>query len=250
MKRLFAILLPLAMLLPMGITTRAQEAEIEKKPFTLANWTVGTKEYTNVYYMPFIWSGGAKYRESIRNGEVVVCWREVGNVDTIPELAVKLKELFDTYPAGSKYTLIREMDFSAQDAFTRSYSIYSADGILLGKAENIPTAEMEIPVYSVNLSAKNITGQPLLIDDYRLYPTKVTTDFYLYDATTGMKIAEPEKAHNGNVGYRLSWLNTTAREKTYCVMAAAYNGETLVSKQVLQEVKLAPQADGVVTGVA
>ena len=103
MKKFLAILLIVAMLIPVGITAGAEEAEIEKKPFTLVNWTVGTKEYTNVYYMPFFWSSGAKYRESLRNGEVVVCWREVGNVDTIPELAVKLKELFDTFPVGSRY---------------------------------------------------------------------------------------------------------------------------------------------------
>ncbi len=160
-------------------------------------------------------------------------------------------ELADvTLAAGSKYTLIREMDFSVENAYTSSYFLYGADGKLLGKAENIPTAEMEIPVFSVNLSAKKITGEALLIDDYRLYPTKVITNMYLYDAATGMKLEEPEKSHNGDVGYRLSWLNTTGEEKTYCVMAGRYKDGSLVSEQILQEVKLAPNADGVSTGVA
>ena len=44
MKKLLAVLLIIAMLVPLGITVGAQEAEIEKKPFYLANWTVGTKE--------------------------------------------------------------------------------------------------------------------------------------------------------------------------------------------------------------
>lgn len=152
--------------------------------------------------------------------------------------------------AGSKYTLIREMNFAVENAYTSSYYIYDADGKLLGKAENIPTAEMEIPVYSVNMSAKKISGEALLIDDYRLYPTKVITNVYLYDATTGMKVEEPEKAYNGDVGYRLSWLNATAEEKTYSVIAAYYDGETLVSEKVLQEVKLGAQADGELSGVA
>lgn len=154
-----------------------------------------------------------------------------------------------TLTPGSKYTLIREMNFSVENAYTSSYYIYGAAGVLLGSAENIPTAQMEIPVYSINLNVKNITGQAVLLDDYRLYPTRVTTDFFLYDAALGLKLEESAK-HTGSVGYRLSWLNATDADKTYSVIAAYYDGETKISEEVLAEVKLAAGKDGILTGVA
>ena len=155
-----------------------------------------------------------------------------------------------TLTPGSKYTLIREMDFTTENAYTSSYYIYGADGTLLGKAENIPTVQMDIPVYSVNLNATNIAGEAVLFDDYRLYPTQITTDFFLYDAALGLKIEDTSKPHDGSVGYRLSWLNATDTEKHYSVMAAYYDGETMVSEEVVAEVTLAAGKDGILTGVA
>jgi len=155
-----------------------------------------------------------------------------------------------TLNPGGKYTLIREMDFSLENAYTSSYYLYGAEGKLLGKAENIPTARMESPVYSINLSAKNITGEAVLFDDYRLYPTQVTTDFFLYDAALGLKLEDLNKPHTGSVGYRLSWLNATDTDKSYSVVAAYYDGEAKASEEVIAEVILAAGKDGILTGVA
>ncbi len=150
--------------------------------------------------------------------------------------------------AGAKYTFIREMDFTTEDAYTCDYYIYDAEGKIVGKAKNIALAKMDIPIYSVSMSVKNINGQAVLLDDYKLYQTSVATDFYLYDAKTGMQITDKEKAHNGDVAYRLSWLNGTQTEKSFTVMAAYYNGETLVTEKAVQEVKMAPGTESVLTG--
>ena len=154
-----------------------------------------------------------------------------------------------TLTAGTKYTLIREMNFTKKDAFTSDYYIYGADGALVGKAKNVPTAEMEIPVYGIGLSTKNISGGAVYFDDYKLYPTKVTTDFYLYNAKTGIQYTEVDKAQEGDVAYRLSWLNATKSEKSYTLMAAYYDGDTKVSEEVVQEIKMAPGADYIMTGI-
>ena len=61
-------------------------------------------------------------------------------------------------------------------------------------------------------------------------------------------VAETDKTA-GSTAYRLSWLNGTAQEKSYTVMAAYYDGDTKVSEEVVQEIKMAPYADGVAMGV-
>lgn len=154
-----------------------------------------------------------------------------------------------TLTAGTRYTVLRDMDFTNADAITCDYYVYGADGSLLGSAMDVAVAPITIPVGSVSMTCKNIAGGAVLLDDYKLYPTHVATDMYLYDAKLGMKIEDQEKAHNGGVAYRLSWLNGTQEEKTYSVMAAYYNGETLVEEKAVSELKMAPGGDGVITGI-
>jgi hypothetical protein len=47
----------------------------------------------------------------------------------------------------------------------------------------------------------------------------------------------------------LSWLNGTAYEKVYSVIAAYYNGNQLVEEKVVRKVQMAPNTDGVESGV-
>ena len=154
-----------------------------------------------------------------------------------------------TLTAGAKYTFLRKMNFATADAFTCDYYVYDADGKEVGKAKKIALSKMDIPVYAVNMSVKNISGGAVLLDDYKLYQDSVTTDFYLYNAKTGLQITELDKAQADNVAYRLSWMNATKSEKSYTVMAAYYNGDTLVSEKAVLEVKMAPQTDDVLTGI-
>jgi len=152
--------------------------------------------------------------------------------------------------AGGKFTLKRDMDFHTKDAYTTDYYVYDAAGKLIALAKDVPMASgVKIPVKSVGLSCTNVVGDPVLLDDYKLYATGVATDFELYEASTGIMVTELDKARDTETAYRLSWKNATAYEKVYSIVAAYYNGETLVSEKVIKEIKMAPNTDAIATGV-
>ena len=153
-----------------------------------------------------------------------------------------------TLTAGGKYTIIREMDFTTKDAFTYDLCIYDGEGKEVAKVKKLPLADQNIPIYSLGMNVKNASGAAVLLDNYRIYPNKVTASFSTYNATTGMSVAEGQ-TDAGNVAFRLSWLNPEQTEKSYTVMAAYYDGETKVSEEVVQEIKLAANGDGVITGI-
>ena len=152
-----------------------------------------------------------------------------------------------TLTAGTKYTVVRDMDFTNADAITCTYYVYGADGTQLAKAKNIAVAPITVPVYSISYGVKGVTGEAVLFDDYKLYQTSVATDFFVYNAKTGMELEDITQAQEGDAAYRLSWLNATNKEKSYTVMAAYYNGDTLVEEKAVNEIKMAPNADGVIT---
>ena len=154
-----------------------------------------------------------------------------------------------TLTPGTKYTFIRDMNFNDLKNITCDYYVYDATGALVGKAKHVATEEFVLPIYSIGMSCTNVTGGVILLDDYKLYPSRVNTDFYLYNADTGMAITETDKAQEGNVAYRLSWLNAANTEKSYTVMAAYYDGETKVSEEVVKDLKLPANFDGIVTGI-
>ena len=152
-----------------------------------------------------------------------------------------------TLTAGTKYTVIRDMDFNNAEAITCDYYVYAGD-TLLGKAMDVAVATMTVPVGNITIACKNIAGDPVLFDDYKIYATHTATDFYLYDNVLGMPIKDFEAKQETSIGYRLSWLNGTNKEKTYSIMAAYYNGDTLVEEKVIKEIKMAPGDDGVALG--
>ncbi len=154
-----------------------------------------------------------------------------------------------TLTPGAKYTFIRDMNFNDPENFTCDYYIYGANGELVSKAKKVPIEELVLPIYSICMYCTKMTGGAVLVDDYKLYPSRVTTDFSLYNADTGMKVTETDKAQEGNVAYRLSWLNASNTEKSYTVMAAYYDGETKVSEEVIKDLKMPANFDGIVTGV-
>ena len=156
-----------------------------------------------------------------------------------------------TLTAGVKYTVVREFDFTNAEAYTCRYYVYDAEGKVIGKTAKVPTpAKWEIPVTTIAYATKKVTGNPVLFDDYKLYTTKVNTDFYLYDAKTGIPVetADMDKPREGATAYRFAWLNSTNTEKSYTIMAAYYDGETKVSEEVVKEVKLAPYFNGFEAG--
>ena len=61
MKKIFAILLILAMILPMAFVVQAEE--VETKPFYMNTWSQFESDLDNVYYMPFFWVNEGKIVE-------------------------------------------------------------------------------------------------------------------------------------------------------------------------------------------
>ena len=107
-----------------------------------------------------------------------------------------------------------------------------------------------MPVAKISVGCANITGEPVLLDNFKLYPAGVAADFELYDAASGVLVTDMEQARAEDTAYRLSWMNATDAEKVYSVVAAYYNADgKLVSEQVVEEVRMAPGTDGVATAI-
>ena len=151
--------------------------------------------------------------------------------------------------AGGKFKLKRSVDFNNAEAFTSDYAVYDASGKLLGQVKDVPMVQVKIPVQKINLSVAGITGDAVLFDNFKLYANGVGADFELYNAKTGIEYTDLESAKDSNTAYRLSWMNATAYEKVYSVVAAYYNGDKLVEEKVVEEIKMAPGTDYVAYGV-
>ncbi len=168
----------------------------------------------------------SKYNSETKAGEYV----------EIPGLVVN---------GGVQYRLKREVNFTNADAFTSNYYVYDAAGTLLARFVNVPMAPVDLPVEVIGMSCSKVAGEAVLLDNYKLYPTRVAADFELYDAATGMQVTNVDAARNANTAYRLSWMNASETEKTYSVVAAYGDGTEAVIKQV----KMAPNTEGIETGV-
>ena len=151
------------------------------------------------------------------------------------------QELSGVSLSAGKYTVKREVDFRTLGVFTCNYAIYNSAGNLLGEAKNIPMGSVSLPVNAIGITCTNVSGN-VLLDDYKLYPTGVTTDFEIYDAQFGYKLANVNQTRTEDTAYRLSWMNTTNEEQ----VAYVYNEQT---RTVIKEVTMTPGQDGVATGV-
>ena len=151
---------------------------------------------------------------------------------------------------GGKFTLRRILNFTTEEAFTSTYQIFDGAGALVGEVKDVATLPIKLPVTGIALGCVGVTGTPVLLDNYKLYPLGIATDFELYDAATGMKVTDMETAREKDTAYRLSWMNAGTEEKTFSVIAAYYDSEGKVAEEkVLEEIKMAPGTDGVATGI-
>ena len=147
--------------------------------------------------------------------------------------------------AGGKFKLQRTVDFNNKEAFTSTYTVYDASGKLLAQAKDIPMAKLELPVGKIGFSVTNMVGTSVQLDNLKLYVNGVGADLELYNAKTGIKYTDVETAKDSNTAYRFSWMNATASEKVYSIVAAFSNGE----EKVIETVKMAPGSDCVNTGI-
>ena len=148
--------------------------------------------------------------------------------------------------AGGKFALKRNLDFTKEDAFTCDYTVYDADGKVLGEVKDVPMAtKVKIPVTRVGISVSKITGNAVQLDNLKMYASGLAADFELYNAKTGMQYTDLETAKDSNTAYRLSWMNATAYEKVYSIIAEYSDG----TSKVIEEIKMAPGTDFVSTGI-
>ena len=152
--------------------------------------------------------------------------------------------------AGGKITLKRSFDFNKESAFTCDYTVFDASGKVLGEAKDVPVAEkVKIPVARMALSVTKVSGEAVLLDNLKMYANGVAADFELYNAKTGIEYTDLETAKDKDTAYRFSWMNATAFEKVYSIVAEFYNGSSLVETKVIKEVKMAPGTDYVDMGI-
>ena len=154
-----------------------------------------------------------------------------------------------TLEAGKRYTAKREVDFRKEGAYTSTYRIY-AGKTLVGEVKDIPMAKISLPVNSISISCNNVIGDPILLDDYKLYPVGLTAQFEVYNADTGILLPDQTAAREGNVAYRLSWLNGSDNGEMATVMAAYYDADgNLTGEEPVKILEMLPGWDGVVTGI-
>ena len=147
-----------------------------------------------------------------------------------------------TIYAEKAYTYRREFDFRTSGNYTCTYSVYDSAGKLLGEAKNVKIKNTSLPIDGISISVSNANDE-ILIDDYKLYPTGVTTTLALYDAETGTKVANASAGRTAATAYRVTWLNATNKDQIVCIYDA-------LSGNVIQEVKMKAGQDGVITGIA
>ena len=143
--------------------------------------------------------------------------------------------------AGGKYTIKRELDFATNQCS------YYVSGSKSAEIKNVSLGSVTQPVDTITFSAKTAGSEVLLLDNYKLYPTGVAADFYLYDAESGYKLTG--STNDGATAYRLSWMNATNQTKKATVVAEFYNGGSLVSTKTVGEFVMSPGADGVETAI-
>ncbi|MBQ3491568.1 MAG: hypothetical protein IJA74_03345 [Oscillospiraceae bacterium] len=150
-----------------------------------------------------------------------------------------------TLAANTEYKVKRVFDFRDSDNILCNYYIYDASGKLLDKAENVVIPSLTLPVQKIGISTENFASGVLHVDDYKLYATGVTTDLEIYNADTGMLVADATAAQSTNTAYRLSWMNASDATKIYNVVATYSDG----TKQTLASIEMLPGSDAVNTGV-
>ena len=150
-----------------------------------------------------------------------------------------------TLTAGVEYTVRREVNFTSK---TCTYVVL-ANGSEVAKAENIAMKSVTLPVAKIGFKTSSLGSQKIYLDDYTLYPIGFTADFEVYNADTGIKLADATTARDGDVAYRLSWLNNSGVDKKAYVVAKYYKDGVEDSSETVGEIIMARGNDGVATAI-
>lgn len=156
------------------------------------------------------------------------------------------KELSGVSLSAGTYTVKREVDFNT---YKSSYAIYSSNGALLKEVKNVAMADVSVlekvaapkEVFAIEMACENVNNA-IFVDNYKLYPTGVTTEFSLYDAKIGTQLTNLNEVRTKDTAYRLSWMNTSNENK----VAYVYN---VKNGAIIKKVEMPAGQDGVVAGV-
>jgi len=160
------------------------------------------------------------------------------------EFELVYAEMMDIKPGTYKFKRVMNFHFMESTIYS-TYIVMDASGKELKKVENIPSPTFDY-ITEVGFAVSS-ADKAVIVDDFKLYVTGVTTDFGIYDAKTG-QTAALNATRNSDTAYRLSWLNATAKEETVTIKADITSGGKTTTK-TLHEVKLQPGNDSVVTGI-
>jgi len=176
-----------------------------------------------------------------------VYYSTLGKADEDGKATTEYKELMDI--SAGTYTFKRVVNFKDAEKYMSSYYVYDAAGKELGNAKDVVTPVFQT-INAIGFSTEK-ADKAVVLDDYKLYPVGITTDFEIYDAATGMTITEEKKEEirDRSTAYRLSWLNGSKEEKLFTVVAAIYQNGALVEEKAVEEVVMKPGYDYVDTGV-
>lgn len=143
--------------------------------------------------------------------------------------------------SAGTYIFQREVDFRTIGEYRCSYAVYDTSGDCLGDVDDVPMAIAAIPVTTLEITTTGASSA-VQIDDYKLFPTGVTTNLELYQIDRGRKIADTAAARSQTTAYRFTWMNASDRYQ----VARVYDAK---SGTILKKVEMAPGMDGVVTGI-
>ncbi len=193
---------------------------------TLLNYAGSEQEIADGGFM--VKDGKLYYASNINDDAGQPVYQEMMDVDT-----------------DTPYTLKRLVDFNNKDAFTCTYVVQNKNGKTLKTVENVPVPTFEI-IETIGFGVAE-ANEAVDVDDFKIYLTGTTTDFYVYDAKTGRN-AELDVQRDSATAYRLSWLNATTKTGTAYIKAdITENGKTTTT--VVKEVTMRPGFDSVETGV-
>ena len=172
MKKIFAILLVLAMLVPMGMVVNAEEAA-EKKPFIMNQWGGFESDLDYVYNFPYFWAYSMKPGDT--EGRIAY-----GGETDITIIAENLKDELNNRPEGSRYF----MYCMPPTAFKN----LAEDVVFVDKAVKVCQDWLEKFLKEYKRIGGKLDGIIIDVEFESLYSVYIHSRFYLNDPTTYQKI--------------------------------------------------------------
>ena len=151
------------------------------------------------------------------------------------------QELAGVTLAAGTYIIKREMDFTNMLECASSYTICDAQGNRLGGTEKVPLAAITVPADVITISTTGASAA-VELDDFKLYPTGVSTALDVYETGRGRKLSNVAGPRTEDTAYRFTWMNAGDTHQ----VARIYDAK---SGTIIRKIDMAPGLDGVAADV-